>query len=173
MFNVVHCMPHVPQFCGSVLVLVQTPLHFVAPAGQLHAPDTHFSPPEQARPQLPQFCGSTWRFTHARAHIVVPVQVSMQLPLRQTWLALHRVPHAPQLLGSDAVHTHTPEQLVGVPRLMTASQPQTPPEQTCPLGQLTPHPPQLPALVAVSTQAPPQEVVPPGQVAIHAPFAHT
>jgi len=62
-----HCVPHAPQFCGSVLVLVQTPLHLVFPVGQLHAPLTHFSPPEQAWPQAPQLVGSTCVLTQALA----------------------------------------------------------------------------------------------------------
>jgi hypothetical protein len=79
-----HCVPHAPQFCGSVLVLVQTPLHLVFPAGQLQAPLTHFSPPEQAWPQAPQLVGSTCVLTHALAQASEPVQVAVQPPALQT-----------------------------------------------------------------------------------------
>lgn len=86
---------------------------------------------------------------------------------------VHFIPQDPQLFGSKLVKTQAPPQAVGWPRLMTDAQPHVPAAQTCPDGQVSPHPPQLPEFVAVSIQAPPHDVVPPGHVAMQAAFEQT
>ena len=47
-----------PQWLGSVVRLVHTPLHTILPPGQVHWPATQLSPAGQAMLQPPQWLGS-------------------------------------------------------------------------------------------------------------------
>ena len=93
----------------------------------------------------------------------------MQLPRRQIWAIVHRVPHMPQLLRSLFVSTHAVPQSV-VPRPHAV---QTPIAHVPPQPQLLPQAPQLKASPLVSMQRKPQRVWPVGQAARQAPPEHT
>jgi hypothetical protein len=57
-----HCLPHAPQFAGSVLILTHFLPHTVGAVGgqttETHAPFLQTFPPGQTTPQAPQFDAS-------------------------------------------------------------------------------------------------------------------
>jgi hypothetical protein len=96
-----------PQFCGSVAVLLQLVPHSVLPVGQVHAPPEQESPAPHGLPQPPQFAGSVFVSTQRPPHRVPP-------PAHAHWPAMHELPplqarpHAPQWALLVAVSTHAP-----------------------------------------------------------------
>ncbi|HEX7481347.1 MAG TPA: hypothetical protein VF331_26325 [Polyangiales bacterium] len=105
-----HFVPQLPQFFGSLAVLVQTPEHCVWPAGhRVHAPAMQTAP--HFVPQLPQLFGSS--------------SVLVQRPEQNVWAAgqthalaaqerppEQAVPQEPQWLGSLVRSRQFPEQLL-------------------------------------------------------------
>ena len=66
----VHWKTQLPQWLGSVLVLIQAPLQLVVPLGQ-PVPQLPFAqvwPEAQTLPQAPQLLLSVWVFTQAVPH---------------------------------------------------------------------------------------------------------
>src|SRR3954469_26007258 len=98
-------IPHPPQFPGSKEMLVQTPLHLVAPAGQspLHVPLTQVIPAGQTFPQAPQLALLLARLTQELPHFVSPGKQALLLhvPLTQFDPAAQTFPQAPQLALSE------------------------------------------------------------------------
>jgi hypothetical protein len=102
--------PQAPQLLGSVLNVVQTPLHSVCPTPQpplevLQAPLTQVVPWAHTLPQLPQLFGSVASLVQVPLHetcgeVQPPLDVP-QLPLTQGAPLAHAVPQAPQLEGSE------------------------------------------------------------------------
>lgn len=152
-------MAQPPQFLGSTVVSVQTPLQSVSWLGQAQAPALQYSPPVQAMPQPPQFAESVWGFTHFPPQTMSPVV--QQTPggvapvARHELPVAHDAPQAPQFVLDEERSTQTPEQSVS-----PVGQPQTPAEQTSPPVQLLPQAPQLDELVARLVQTPLQFVRP-------------
>jgi hypothetical protein len=111
-----HAKPHTPQFAGSVVVLVHTPLQLMVPGGHtvVHTLFTHVAPGAQTTPQLPQLRGSVKVSTHEpSAHWVwVGPQFAVQMPLAQTSPIAHARLQAPQLPGLVRRSTHWPLQSV-------------------------------------------------------------
>lgn len=70
----VHALPQDPQLLESDERSVQAPLQSAGllPPAQLHALETHCSPPAQAVVQEPQWPGSLARLTHEPLQFVVP-----------------------------------------------------------------------------------------------------
>jgi hypothetical protein len=72
-------LPQLPQFSGSLLTLIQTPLHWVCPAGHgfvvedgvWQVPAWQMVPEVQTCPQVPQF--------------LLSLLISVQLPLQAVW----------------------------------------------------------------------------------------
>jgi hypothetical protein len=95
--------------------------------------------------QEPQFVASVSSCAQALPHAVSPPpQVAEQTPAEQNGVAPPQtVPHAPQLLGSEAVLTHASPQAVSPPW-----QEQLPAEQAWPAPHFLRHMPQL--LISVS-----------------------
>jgi hypothetical protein len=71
----VQTTPHLPQFCSSVLRLVQIAPHASRPPGQTQAPSSHELPALQTLPQTPQ--------------LVLLVERSMQVAPQSVWPELH------------------------------------------------------------------------------------
>src|SRR3972149_4952421 len=111
---------------------------------------------------------------HSAPHCSKPAsQVTPHLPEAQ--LALppggpgQSLPQPPQCSTSTCASTHEAPHWVSVPQPAE----QAPTLQTCPVGQIVPHPPQLAGSVFVFTQpSAPQLVKPPSQVAPHLPASH-
>ena len=103
-----------PQWSGSELVSMHTPLHTVSDEPHPHVPAAHISPGEQAIPQALQFIASVWRSTQALEQLVWPVaQPAAHAPLAQTGVAPEQaVPQPPQLAGSVCTFTHFPPQSI-------------------------------------------------------------
>jgi hypothetical protein len=77
-----------PQFWGSVPVLVQTPLQLLRGSGQEHWPAAHTWPAAQMIPHPPQFRPSVAVATQAPPQLVRPAaQVPTHRPPEQTSLA--------------------------------------------------------------------------------------
>ena len=57
-------LPHILQFCASLLRSLQLPEQAVWPVGQTQALLTQTFPPEQELPQAPQLCTSFAKFEH-------------------------------------------------------------------------------------------------------------
>ena len=94
--------PQPPQFCGSVLVVTQAPLHRMVPAAQLkpQVPPVQIAEPEPNRgpgqtwPQEPQFIGSLSVLQPQTPAVPPPPQVAgavQVVPPQQAW------PTPPQL----------------------------------------------------------------------------
>jgi hypothetical protein len=136
--------PQLPQFFGSLWVLVQTPAQLCSPVGQeeTHLPAWHAWSRPQAWPQLPQSAASVWRLTQLPLQVVSPVgQMGTQLPAAQN--PGQNKPQPPQLLGSVCVETQKQAPLA--PQLVSPLgqlQPQSPPTHCCPAPQARPHLPQ-------------------------------
>jgi hypothetical protein len=91
---------------------------------------------------VPQFFGSDCASTQAPEHEVRPVpHVAVQVPLEQTLVLPHAVPHTPQLAGSERRSVQVPLQAV-----LPTSQVHMPVEQILPPEQVVPHVPQFAAL---------------------------
>ena len=140
-------------------------------------PATHLSLPVHLTPQAPQLSSSALKLTHEPPQLSAPaVQVILQVPMLQTavevpaslTMAWQLLVQLPQWRRSFLRSTHTPEQLV-----VPLGQPQVPPEQSWPAGQIFPQVPQLTGSSAVETQAPPQEVWPEAQALLHRPPVQT
>jgi hypothetical protein len=108
-----HAWPQLPQFSGLFCTLTHERPHVVVPAGH---DGVHTPPTEHAWPQLPQFSGLFWTLTHERPHVVVPAgHEGVHTPVtvnpdggpsgEHTSSTGHRLPHPPQLFGSDRVST--------------------------------------------------------------------
>jgi hypothetical protein len=61
-----------PQFVGSELTLVHTLLHVIAPALQVHCPDTHTPPLPHDLPHMPQLFASDEMSVHVSVHATWP-----------------------------------------------------------------------------------------------------
>jgi hypothetical protein len=154
-------LPHEPQFWLLVWVLVQVPPQEISPDVQAtHLPAVQGTPVLHALPHEPQFCALVWRFTQleisplpqllsgavqAAAWQTPPVQLS---PDAQAW------PHEPQLAWSLERSTQSPLQTVPLDPVQVATQ--SPAEQSWPLGQARPQPPQFWASVCGLAQPPSQ-----------------
>jgi hypothetical protein len=149
-------------------------MHSVSPAGHAQAPLVHVPRAGHAVPQAPQFAALVWRSTQfcmppIPVHAVSPVLHPMtQLPLMQLLPRPHRLPHAPQLLGSV---------LVSLQRLLQVARPpphaQAPAMQLAPVPQTRLHVPQFEGSVCRSVQSPVQLVCPVAQLVVHTPDEQT
>jgi hypothetical protein len=101
-----------PQWFGSVDVLMHWPPHILFGAAQPQFPPVQVPPVPQLWPHEPQLFGSVLVFTHEFPQLVgvaaghphaEPVQVAVEGQV---------VPHMPQLFGSVVVLTHAPPQTV-------------------------------------------------------------
>lgn len=97
MQNPLQPTPQAPQFRGSMLTSVQTPLQTVRGNGQTHVPLAQMNPCGQARPQVPQFLASFNRSVQTVPQIV-PTQ--LQVPPTQLKPGPQTLPHRPQLFAS-------------------------------------------------------------------------
>ena len=151
-FGGLQTVPQAPQLLLLIVVSTQMPLQSVSPAGHLHWPAWHVSPPVQALPHLPQSRRLACRLTHEAPHAVSDASVHVQAPVVQVWVAPQRFPQVPQLVLLVDVSTHVPLHLVSA-----SGQPAThmPPVQTKPAPQALPHMPQLVGSEDVSTHVPP------------------
>jgi hypothetical protein len=161
LFAPVHALPQLPQFFGSLWVLVQTLSqslpslkHWQLPAWQV-VPVGHFV---AQPPQLPL---SDCSLTHAPLHMTSPPG-QMHLPPVHVSPTAHAVPQPPQSAGLLDVSTQTPPQYVGVPvpaghvhALFTHVEPPV---------QALPHPPQLALSLVSLTHEPPHVVSPAPQL---------
>jgi hypothetical protein len=178
---VVQLLVHVPQVVSDA-GLLHTPPQLIDPAAQqmpptLTLPLSQQMPPSQVAvesqtapgqvPAVVQWFSSVSGSTHSPLQLILPpVQfvVAVHAPLKQTWVALHCVPHAPQLFGSVASVTHA---VAGPPAtghdISEMSQPEVHvPSLQAGFGfvQAAPpapmQPPQAPGFVSISTQTPAQ-----------------
>jgi hypothetical protein len=158
-------LPQVPQLVVLVSRSTQVvippmpmPVQAVSPAGQpaAQAPLTQVWAAVQRLPQEPQF----------RASLPVSVQIPLQLvspppqaqaPFVQLAPVPHTVPQAPQSLGSLVRSTHALEQLVSPDAQLVV---QAPLEQTWPVAQASPQPPQFEGSPWMLVQTPLQRVPP-------------
>ena len=161
-------VPQLPQFLGSVEMLVQTAAVPVPQIcfGELHtqADAVHTSPAMQTFPHAPQL--------DALVAVSTQVPVAGTLGQSETGAGLHTQaaawqvpspqswPQAPQLVVSVCLFTHLRPQVSG----SATVHPQIPPVQLAPAMQDVLHAPQWRAVLWRSTQTPPQEVCPAGQV---------
>jgi hypothetical protein len=102
-------MPHAPQFAGSLVVSMHWSVQFMSMAGHVHVPISQvICGSAQAVPQAPQFCVSVWTSTQfpPPQSTSGSMHIDVHVPLSQTWLGSHALPHAPQLLTSVVVSTH-------------------------------------------------------------------
>jgi hypothetical protein len=181
-------LPQKPQLFGSLVVSEQPVMQhdsFPMQAGpplqsRTQEKLTHPPPNGQTLSQKPQLLGSLERSAHpVPQHCSVPVQAGppLQEPVHRPFTQLapkeQTRPQKPQLLGSLFRSTQLLEQLVrpfAHPPLMHSPPPevimqQAPPLQVHPLGQTTPHAPQLLVSLLGLTQMVPalQQRSPPGQ----------
>jgi hypothetical protein len=105
-----HAVLQLPQWSGSLIVLVHVPPHCWLPAGQVHWPFTHDSPGLHWLPHWPQLFALVVVSTQpvkppqfvcpATAHAHCPDEQICPAPQTDPW-----PPHDPQWLGSDDVST--------------------------------------------------------------------
>jgi len=104
-------LPHAPQFWLSLFSSTHELLQSVRPVTAVLHPAAHLPMAQTAIvltqfvPQAPQFFGFSERLTQTPLHSVVPA-AQPHAPWRQSFVAAHVVPHAPQLLGSLCLSTH-------------------------------------------------------------------
>jgi hypothetical protein len=103
-------LPQLPQFIGSVWVLVQTPPHIEFGAEQTQVLFTQTSPGRQTLPQLPQCFWSRFVCVHTPEHIVPPVHGLVQ-PLHAIVLDAQFAPtHVlAQPVENTPLDTHGPQ----------------------------------------------------------------
>jgi hypothetical protein len=120
-------------------------------------------------PQPPQFRTSVFVLTHPPAHDIVPVvHADSHVPVEQTAVAPHFVPHVPQFAGSVTRFTHWPLHVTE-----PWGQLHLPFVHAWPPLHVTPQAPQFVRLEVRSTQAPPHEVradAPPSAAVEHEPL---
>jgi len=177
----VHVVPQPPQLFGSVCSFTQTPLHTVSTLGHAQTPLSQVSPVglivEQFVPHPPQLLSSVCSFTQTPLHPVSPLaqqtpfdSVSppgqVQLPLWQLCpVAMHFVPHTPQLLSSlPRPVVQQPSE--GAEGASPGGHWHVADTHEAPDGHELPHPPQLSGLVCSFTHigSAPHGVSPLGQV---------
>ena len=136
-------MPQSPQFCGSLCVPVQVPLHRVPLLMQLHWPAWQAVPAPQRIPQSPQLELSACTSTQAPLHNKEPAG-QVHCPLVHTLPAGQALPQLPQLVALDWTSTQVPLQGAS-----PAAQTQAPPTQLEPAPQIVP---QLSAIVVICSR---------------------
>jgi hypothetical protein len=153
------------------------PLH-TSPAGHC-VPGLPASPSPHA-PVAPQYWSSLDGSMHRPLQFTsVPGHEIEHLPSLQALPDGHRVLHPPQWFGSFCSSTHrgVPPPSPPGPGHIERPPPHCvahwPAEQSWPLGQACPQPPQLLGSTFVSMQAAPHCVVPPPQLSEHCPLEHT
>lgn len=126
-------LPHVPQFCPSVWLLVHSPAQLASPPAHEQAPAVHALPAAQAVLQLPQCRLSELKVTQSAPH--------WARPLAQVALA----PDAPALELFPALDSVLVPPVPLVPLVVA---PAVPPAPDCSLAE--PDAPGEPALDSVS-----------------------
>lgn len=170
-----HTVAQPPQFFGSEVTSTQAPPHAVSPA--LHVSSQRpalqatvpFMPGAQTAPHWPQFAGSEVTLTQVFPQFVWPEeQTTVHAPATHDMPAAHAAPHIPQFKGSESRRTQaSPHTENGAVHVMPHLLPLHTAAPFGGMGQTTPHPPQLPALLVVSTHAASHDVVPAGHRSRH------
>lgn len=159
---IVHLVPQLPQWLGSVARIAQPVGHVTAPAEHEHVPLVHIPPVPQETPHMPQLFGSVAVSKQPVGHKICVVFVQAQAPAVQVAPVPHRLPHLPQFVGSVCLSTQTPRHTV--PASHTTGT-HTPLLHACVFEHAALHPPQCARSVAGCTHALPQAI----SVPVHPP----